>query len=216
MSATHITRFCLALALIVCLGAQTAQAEGKLGGRLKEKIQERKAEKLNDGENGMPMDDNDGGSCAKRDQQISRMMQGFMGKKAYGPDADLKDIAYGDYERQKIDVFFPTNKAPEKLAPIIIMIRSLVTRDDHVRWFPARFARRALRRLICLQIASLKKQLGIGTQESGSSGAAIPNWLQFWTIPMLLVSASRRWYRSASGMEIPQPQPQRPTDLASS
>ncbi|MEV0773977.1 MULTISPECIES: hypothetical protein [Nocardia] len=102
------------------------------------------------------------------------------------------------------------------LAPIIIMIRSLVTRDDHVRWFPARFARRALRRLICLQIASLKKQLGIGTQESGSSGAAIPNWLQFWTIPMLLVSASRRWYRSASGMEIPQPQPQRPTDLASS
>ena len=122
MSATHITRFCLALALIVCHGAQTAQAEGKLGGRLKEKIQERKAEKLNDGENGMPMDDNDGGSCAKRDQQISRMMQGFMGKKAYGPDADLKDIAYGDYERQKIDVFFPTNKAPEKLAPIIIMV----------------------------------------------------------------------------------------------
>ncbi|MFC9965662.1 hypothetical protein ACFVH4_15645 [Nocardia ignorata] len=98
------------------------------------------------------------------------------------------------------------------LAPIVITIRALVTRDTHARWFPARLARRALRRLICTQISSLRKQLGIATHESGSSGAGIPNWLQFWTIPIRLVSASRRWYRSASGTEIPpQPLPPRPS-----
>lgn len=122
MRNSHLAHLCLAALFTLCLSVHTAQAEGKMGGWLKEKIQERKADKAADGENGMPMDDNDGGSCAKRDQQVVRMMQGFMGKKAYGPDADLKDLAYGDHERQKIDVFLPKPPTPEKLAPIIIMV----------------------------------------------------------------------------------------------
>lgn len=122
MRTRHITRLCLAAVFTICLGVHTANAEGKMGGWLKEKIQERKASKSADGENPMRMDDSDGGSCAKRAKQMSRMMDGPMGKKAYGPKADIKDVAYGEHERQKVDVFLPTTNTPDTLAPIIIMV----------------------------------------------------------------------------------------------
>jgi|GEM_PF-207864 len=114
--------FFMACAFCLAFGVTSApvQAEGKLRNLLK-------ARSGGEGERGgslmnMLSDNGGSGSCADRDAQINKALKGVLGKRAYGPAADIKDVAYGPNHRQNMDVFYPKKKTENALAPIIVMV----------------------------------------------------------------------------------------------
>lgn len=60
------------------------------------------------------------GSCAQAQQRFSRLMQGRLADRFSGPAPDLKDLAYGDHARQRLDVF--RTSAGSGPAPVIVMV----------------------------------------------------------------------------------------------
>lgn len=119
---TFAVRF-LAFACIFILTTGAAQAEGPL----REFLQKRHAEKVEGGEKGGLLSsllegEGEGKTCAEHKARLDKLLSGRLGKRAYGPKGDIQNIAYGEHERNKLDVFSPKTRIGNELAPIMIMV----------------------------------------------------------------------------------------------
>ncbi len=132
-------------------------ADGEFRKKLIERIIERRQNKAEESGNSESILDGLGASgggigdrsCSKR---LSKA-QKFQGERTKGPKADIADVAYGDKELEKIDIFLPAsvkNTDKSKLAPIIVMVHGggwcvgdktmkFVTENKVARWVPKGF-----------------------------------------------------------------------------
>ena len=111
------------ICMAFCVTASSVQAEGKLRSLLKSRSSDGGGERERGGALMKMLGDNGGsGSCAERDAQINKALEGFIGKRAYGPVADIQDVAYGPNHRQNMDVFYTKKKIDGMPAPIIVMV----------------------------------------------------------------------------------------------
>lgn len=100
---------------VVATGIMTDLQAGPLRDRLRERLQERAAESAEQ--------ENEGGntlSCADWAWRVDRLQSRTAAAKP-GPQPDLKDVAYGNSQREKLDVYLPA-KGAENLAPVIVMV----------------------------------------------------------------------------------------------
>lgn len=106
--------------VLVLLGSLSLQAcaEGERRGLFQRRAA---AEASEDGDSsGMHSEFGGRASCAESAQKFNRLIDGPMAGRFKGPAPDLKDVAYGDLPRQRLDVFLP--KGGEKPAPVIVMV----------------------------------------------------------------------------------------------
>ncbi len=149
---SHPFRFLVASGLVLALSlsfAHGAAAEGRLKEWLKNKRQQEGSER-GGGMAGFG-DLSDKGSCAERVKSVEKMINSRFGSKiAYGPAADIKDVAYGPKPLQALDVFLPAQKNDAALAPVIVMVHGggwctgdkklkQVTQNKVKRWTPRGF-----------------------------------------------------------------------------
>jgi arylformamidase len=140
MKPGNFTRLTL-VAVIMAAAAASAPA-GPLGERLRERRQQRdEADDMNAGGNAM--------SCAEWAHKLSRWQRFGGGRKA-GPTPDLKDVAYGAEDLDKLDVFLPKTTRRAAPAPIIMMVHgggwcvgdkagASMTANKVARWVPKGF-----------------------------------------------------------------------------
>jgi acetyl esterase/lipase len=105
----------LLLFAAVAAGIVTDLQAGPLRDRLRERLQERAApgaESENQGGNAL--------SCADWARRVDRL-QARTSAANPGPQPDLKDVAYGNLPREKLDVYLPA-KGSDGLAPVIVMV----------------------------------------------------------------------------------------------
>lgn len=132
----------LTLVAVIMAAAATNASAGPLGERLRERWQQRdEADDMNAGGNAM--------SCAEWAQKVSRL-QRFGGGRNAGPTPDLKDVAYGAEDLDKLDVFLPKTARHAAPAPIIMMVHgggwcvgdkagASMTANKVARWAPKGF-----------------------------------------------------------------------------
>src|SRR5574343_903549 len=105
----------LVLFAVVAAGIVTDLQAGPLRDRLRERLQERAAESAEQ--------ENEGGgalSCADWARRVDRLQTRAAAAKP-GPQPDLKDVAYGNGQREKLDVYLPA-KGGDVSAPVIVMV----------------------------------------------------------------------------------------------
>jgi len=105
----------LLLFAVVAAGIVTDLQAGPLRDRLRERLQERAAESAEQ--------ENEGGnalSCADWARRVDRLQSRAAAAKP-GPQPDLKDVAYGNGQREKLDVYLPA-KGGDAPAPVIVMV----------------------------------------------------------------------------------------------
>ena len=107
----------LSLCVMAAMSVPVAEAgDGKLRERLRERLQE----KAQTGED--MFSEELGGSCEDHYAKIERRIRS-RGARALGPPPDLRDIAYGTHERQRMDVYLPKGEAQRQGgAPVILMV----------------------------------------------------------------------------------------------
>ena len=145
MKLKQITSLTL-LIVVISLAATHAQA-GTLRDKLKERLQQRNQEGSGDtdelGGAGSSM------SCEDWAKKVSRSEKQNNDKNA-GPKPDLKDIAYGNENLEKLDVFLPKKSANNSPAPMILMVHgggwcvgdkggATMTENKVARWVPKGF-----------------------------------------------------------------------------
>lgn len=114
----------LGAALLFSL-AYTASASAE--GRLREMLEKRHMEKADSGEeggllSGLLAGEGEGKTCEEHKAKLDRLLDSRFGKRAFGPAADMQDVAYGKHARNKLDVFFAKNRIGSEFAPVIIMV----------------------------------------------------------------------------------------------
>lgn len=100
--------------LLSCLIPPDALANDSARAALRESIRSRTVES-----EGL-FDEEGGGVCAEHAKKVGRLIASA-GKKALGPEPDVADVAYGDHERQRFDVYLPKQISVTP-APIIFMV----------------------------------------------------------------------------------------------
>lgn len=113
----------LTAALLCLVTVAGATAEG----RLRDMLQKRHMEKVDSGaEGGMLSNlldgEGEGKSCEEHKAKLDRLLSSSFGKRAFGPAANLQDVAYGKHERNKLDVFLAKTRIGSERAPIILMV----------------------------------------------------------------------------------------------
>lgn len=145
----------LSLALITVMVSAPVQA-GMLRERLKERIQQHSGKSSDSEEpSGVGTDDladlghGNAMTCAGWAQKVNRLQKLAKGRNA-GPIPDLKDIAYGGENLEKLDVFLPKKAGNNGLAPMIMMVHgggwcvgdkggAMMTENKVARWVPKGF-----------------------------------------------------------------------------
>lgn len=114
----------LAAVMMFCFAdAASASAEG----RLRDMLQKRHMDKTDSGEEGGLMSgllngEGEGKPCEEHKAKLDRLLDSRIGKRAFGPAADLQDVAYGKHARNKLDVFLAKNRIGSEFAPVILMV----------------------------------------------------------------------------------------------
>jgi arylformamidase len=127
--------------------AMTAASFASSAGPIRDRLMERRQQP------GSDADDLDGSanamSCAEWAQKVNRL-QRFAGSRNAGPAPDVKDVAYGAENLDRLDVFFARKSASSAPAPVIMMVHgggwcvgdkaaASVTANKVARWTPKGF-----------------------------------------------------------------------------
>lgn len=142
--------------MIMAIAISTHAQAGELGDRLKERLQQlgggSPTSETNPGLDAQDLSDLGGGNamtCKEWAQKVNRLQKRANGKNA-GPVPDLKDVAYGSENLEKLDVYFPGKNSSSTLAPIIMMVHgggwcvgdkggAMMTANKVTRWVPKGF-----------------------------------------------------------------------------
>jgi acetyl esterase/lipase len=138
MPARQMLRTFVALLALFCLAGPSAWAQG-----------ERRAGGGGGRAAGL-FDDGGLGTCADADKTSKRLLNSAFASRAFGPEPDRKDVAYGSLPRQRLDVFLPKAGARSGPAPVIVMVHgggwcvgdkalSAVTKNKVEHWSPLGF-----------------------------------------------------------------------------
>jgi arylformamidase len=151
-------KYCIPVAFMIMAITTAAHADrGELRERLKERLQQRSSATASSdaitGVDAQDLSDLGGGgnamSCDEWARKVNRLQKHTDGKNA-GPAPDLKNVAYGHENLEKLDVFLPGKKSTVTLAPIILMVHgggwcvgdkggAMMTESKVARWVPKGF-----------------------------------------------------------------------------
>lgn len=109
-----ILLLCAAVLLWAALSSYPATADDSLREALRENIRSKTVDSRSE------FDIEGGGPCAAQVKKVKRLMAAA-GKRAFGPDPDVADVAYGEHDRQRFDVYMPRNISITP-APVILMV----------------------------------------------------------------------------------------------
>lgn len=142
--------------MIMAIAISTHAQAGELRDRLEERLQQRgggsATSETNSGLDARDLPDLGGSStmtCKEWARKMNRLQKRVNGKNA-GPVPDLKDVAYGSENLEKLDVYFPGKKSNYALAPIVMMVHgggwcvgdkggAMMTENKVARWVPKGF-----------------------------------------------------------------------------
>lgn len=120
---TFPLRFLMFACALTFAAAGTAQAEGKA----RDFLQKRHMQKIENGEEGgllssLLAGEGEGTTCAAHKARLDKLLASPLGKRAFGPRADVVDVAYGPHARNKLDIFQPKTRIGNEPAPVILMV----------------------------------------------------------------------------------------------
>lgn len=142
--------------MIMEIAISTHAQAGEFKDRLQERLQQRDGgsatSETNSGLDTQDLSDIGVGNsmpCKEWARKVNRLQKRANGKNA-GPVPDLKDVAYGSENLEKLDVFFPGKKSNYALAPIVMMVHgggwcvgdkggAMMTENKVTRWVPKGF-----------------------------------------------------------------------------
>lgn len=113
----------MSVVFALCLTTGAASAEGPL----RELLQKRHMEKVENGEQGGMLSsllngEGEGKTCVEHKAKLDKLLSGRLGKRAFGPKANIENVAYGEHARNKLDIFSPKTRIGNEPAPIILMV----------------------------------------------------------------------------------------------